>query len=152
MNSRSKATFLVLLIFGIGVLFGGTLIFFWAQPRFPFPDGWSPGRRQEVRNNPSPERSMNNLSDTLDLSPSQRTELRRIFEESRQKLGEINKESNGRHRAVRRETLEQIRTLLEPDQMEQFEEFLAQRQQRGERRRQGPGSMRRRERPRDNAP
>ncbi len=151
MNSRSKATFLVLLIFGIGVLFGGTLVFFWAQPRFPFPDG-PPGRRQEVRNNPSPERSMNRLSDALDLSPSQRTALRRILEESRQQLGEINKESNGRHRAVRRETLEQIRALLEPDQMEQFEEFLAQREQRWQRRRQGSGSMRRRERPRDGSP
>jgi uncharacterized membrane protein len=149
-NSRSKATFLVLLIFGIGVLFGGTLVFFWAQPRFPFPEGWSPGRRQEIRNNPSPGRGMSYLSDALDLSPSQQTELRRILEESRQQLGEINKESNRRHRGVRRETLEQIRTILEPDQMERFEEFLAQREQRGERRRQGPGSMRRRERPRDN--
>ena len=149
MNSRSKATFLVLLIFAIGVLFGGTLVFFWAQPRFPFPDGWSPGRRQEVRNNPSPGRSMDSLSDALGLSPLQRTELRRIFEESRQQAGEINKESNGRHRAVRRETLDQIRALLEPDQMEQFREFLAQRQQRGERRRQNPSSMRRRERSRD---
>jgi len=151
LNSRSKATFLVLLIFGIGVLFGGTLVFFWAQPRFPFPEG-APGWRQEVRNNPSPERSMNYLSDALDLSPSQRTELRRILEESRQQLGEINKESNGRHRAVRRETLEQIRAILEPDQMEQFEEFLAQREQRGQRRRQGPGSMRRRERTPDGSP
>ncbi len=151
MNSRSKATFLVLLIFGIGVLFGGTLVFFWAQPRFPFPEG-SPGRRQEVRNNPSPERSMSYLSDALDLSPSQRIELRRILEESRQQLGEINKESNGRHRAVRRETLEHIRALLEPDQMAQFEEFLAQREQRWRRGRQGPGSMRRRERTLDGPP
>jgi len=147
LNSRSKATFLVLLIFGIGVLFGGTLVFFWAQPRFPFPDG-PPGRRQEVRGNPSPERSMNSLSNALDLRPSQRTELRRILEESRQQLGEINKESNRRNRAIRRETLEQIRILLEPDQMEQFEEFLAQREQRWQRR-QGPGPTRRRERPRD---
>ncbi len=152
MNSRSKATFLVLLIFGIGVLFGGTLIFFWVQPRFPFPDGPPPGRRQEVRNNPSPERSMNYLSDALDLSPSQRTELRRILEDGRQQLGEINKESNRRHRAVRRGTLEQIRTILAPDQMEQFEEFLAQREQRWQRRRQGPGSMRRRERTPDGSP
>ena len=151
MNSRSKATFLVLLIFGIGVLFGGTLVFFWAQPRFPFPDA-PPGRRQEVRNNPSPERSISYLSDALDLSPSQRTELRRILEESRQQLGEITKESNGRHRAVRRETLGQIRTILESDQMEQFEEFLAQREQRWQRRRQGPGSMRRRQKTRDGPP
>ena len=148
MNGRSKATFLVLLIFGIGVLFGGTLVFFWAQPRFPFPDR-PPGRRQQVTNNPSPERSMSYLSDSLDLSPSQRTELRRILEESRQRLGEINQESNRRNRAVRRETLEQIRTILEPDQMEQFEGFLAQREQRWQRRGQGPGSMRRREGTRD---
>ena len=151
MNGRSKATFLVLLIFGIGVLFGGTLVFFWAQPRFPFPEG-APGRSQEVRNNPSPERSMSRLSDALDLSPSQRTTLRRILEESRQQLGEINKESNQRHRVIRRETLEQIQTILEPDQMERFEAFLAQRGQRGQRGRQGPGSMRRRERPSDGSP
>jgi len=150
LNSRSKATFLVLLIFGIGVLFGGTLVFFWAQPRFPFPEG-APGRSQEVRNNPSPERSMSRLP-ALDLSPSQRTTLRRILEESRQQLGDINKESNQRHRVVRRETLERIQTILEPDQMERFEEFLAQREQRGQRRRQGPGSMRRRERPPDGSP
>lgn len=145
MNSRSKATFLVLLIFAIGVLFGGTLVYFWAQPRFPFADGWSPGR-QGVRNSPSPERGMNYLSDTLNLSPSQRTKLRRILEESRQQLGEINRESNRQHRAVRRETLEQIRTILKPDQMERFEEFLARREQRGQRRRPGPGSLRGRER------
>jgi len=144
----------VVLIFGMGVLFGGTLIFFWAQPRFPFPDG-PPGRRQQARTNPSPERSMNYLSDALDLNPSQRTELRRILEESRRQLGEINQEYNRRHRAVRRETLEQIRTILEPDQMEQFEEFLTQREQRwqnGQRRRQGPGPMRRREGTRDSPP
>jgi len=151
LNSRSKATFLGLLIFGIGVLFGGSLVFFWAQPRFPFPDR-APGRRQELRNNPSPERSMSYLSDVLDLSPSQRTDLLRILEESRQQLGELNKESNRRHRGVRRETLEQIRAILEPEQMEKFEEFLAQREQRWQRRRRGPGSMDRREKTPDGSP
>ena len=142
-----KATLLVLLIFGIGVLFGGTLIFFWAQPRLPF-SRLGPGMRPEVRTNQSPQRSLSYLSDLLDLNPSQRVELQRILEESRQQLGTINRQANRRHRAIRGETLEQIRGILEPDQMAKFEDFLAQRDQGGQRRRQGP--MRRRDEPREN--
>ena len=139
-----KATLLVLLIFGTGVLFGGTLIFFWAQPRPPF-SVLGPGVRQEARPNQSPERSLSYLSDLLELNPSQRGELHRILEESRQQLGAINRQSNRRHRAIRGETLEQIRAILEPDQMEEFEDFLAQRDRDGQRRR--PGPMRRRDEP-----
>lgn len=139
-----KATLLVLLIFGTGVLFGGTLIFFWAQPRPPF-SVLGPGVRQEARTNQSPERSLSYLSDLLDLNPSQRGELHRILEESRQQLGAINRQANRRHRAIRGETLEQIRAILEPDQMAKFEDFLAQRDRDGQRRRQGP--MRRRDEP-----
>jgi len=142
-----KATLLVLLIFGTGVLFGSTLIFFWAQPRLPF-SRLGPGVRQEVRTNQSPERSLSYLSDLLDLNPSQRVELRRIFEESRQQLGTINRQANRRHRAIRGETLEKIRAILEPDQMARFEEFLAQRDRSGQRRRQNP--MRRRDQPGEN--
>ncbi len=142
-----KATLLVLLIFGMGVLFGGTPIFFWAQPRLPFSVLGS-GLRQEVRTDQSPERSLSYLSDLLDLNPSQRGELHRILEESRQQLGVINRQANRRHRAIRGETLEQIRAILEPDQMARFEDFLAQRGRDGQRRRQGP--MRRRDEPREN--
>ncbi len=141
-----KATFLVLLIFGTGVLFGGTLIFFWAQPRLPF-SVLGPGVRQEVRTDQSPERSLSYLSDLLDLNPSQRSELHRILEESRQQLGVFNRQANRRHRAIRGETLEQIRAILEADQMAKFEDFLAQRDRDGQRRRQGP--MRRRDEPRE---
>ena len=142
-----KATLLVLLIFGTGVLLGGTLIFFWAQPRLPFP-GLGPGVRQEGRTNQSPERGLSYLSDLLGLNPSQRGELHRILEESRQQLGAVNRQANRRHRALRGETLEQIRAILEPDQMAKFEDFLAQRDRDGQRRR--PGPMRRRDDPRDN--
>lgn len=147
MNSRTKATLLVLLIFLTGVLFGGTLVFFWAQPAFPL-SRLGPGARQEVRANRPPERSLSYLSDFLALNASQRAELGRILEESRQQLSDINRQSNRRHRVIRSETLEQIRSILEPDQMENFEAFLAQRDQRWQRRR--PGPIRRRDEPGDN--
>ena len=136
MTDRSKATFLVLLIFTSGVLFGGILAFFLVQPRFAGPGG-APNRRPPAVRNQAPG-GMDELSDRLGFDASQRTQLRRILRESRQSLNALNQEVNRRHRSIRRSTRERIQEILDPDQRKKFEEFLSAREQRRPRPVQNP--------------
>lgn len=136
MTDRIKATFLVLLIFASGIVLGGILAFFLVQPRFPGPSrGFS-----ELPQ--GPRGAMDRLSDSLGLDESQRGELNRILRESRQSLNQLNQQVNRRNRAIRETTQEQIRQILDPEQMEQFEEFLARQNRNRQRQRQNPRQRR----------
>lgn len=134
MTNRVKATFLVLLIFTSGIVLGGILAFFLVQPRFPGPSREFPERPQATRDR-SPG-AMDRLSDGLGLDESQRGELNQILRESRQSLNQLNQQVNRRNRTIRETTQEQIRQILDPEQMEQFEEFLARQNQNRQRQRQ----------------
>ncbi len=141
MTNRVKATFLVLLIFASGIVLGGILAFFLVQPRFPGPSRGFPERPQATRDR-SPG-AMDRLSDGLGLGESQRRELNQILRESRQSLNQLNQQVNRRNRTIRETTQEQIRQILDPEQMEQFEEFLT-RQSRNRRQRPRPSPGQRR--------
>ena len=139
MTDRVKATFLVLLIFASGIVLGGILAFFLMQPRFPGP-GRGPERPQATRE--SPRGAMDRLSEVLGLDQSQQRELNRILRESRQSLNQLNQQTNRRNRAIRQRTQEQIQQILDPEQMAQFEEFLARQNRNRQRQRQNPGQRR----------
>ena len=130
MTNNIKATFLVLLIFSSGIVLGGILAFFLVQPRFPGPGrGGSP-------------LAMEALVESLGLDDSQRGEFRKILGESRQVIIQLRREVNRRNRAIREGTLEQIRQILDPEQMEEFEELLARQNRMRQRQRPNPGSRR----------
>ena len=130
MTNNIKATFLVLLIFASGIVLGGILAFFLVQPRFPGPGrGGSP-------------LEMEALVESLGLDDSQRGEFRKILGESRQVIIQLRREVNRRNRAIREGTLEQIRQILDPEQMEEFEELLARQHRMRQRQRPNPGSRR----------
>ncbi|MEE2839961.1 MAG: hypothetical protein VYC91_05470 [Acidobacteriota bacterium] len=130
MTNNIKATFLVLLIFASGIVLGGILAFFLVQPRFPGPGrGGSP-------------LEMEALVESLGLDDSQRGEFRKILGESRQVIIQLRREVNRRNRAIREGTLEQIRQILDPEQMEEFEELLARQNRMRQRQRPNPGSRR----------
>lgn len=130
MTNNIKATFLVLLIFSSGIVLGGILAFFLVQPRFPGPGrGGSP-------------LEMEALVESLGLDDSQRGEFRKILGESRQVIIQLRREVNRRNRAIREGTLEQIRQILDPEQMEEFEELLARQNRMRQRQRPNPGSRR----------
>ncbi len=130
MTNNIKATFLVLFIFTSGIVLGAILAFFLVQPRFP-----GPGRG-------GPPPGMKKLAESLDLDDSQRGEFRKLLGESRQGIIQLRQEVNRRDRAIRERTLEQIRQILNPEQVVKFEEFLATqgriRQRRGPPPRGGP--------------
>ena len=140
MTDRVKATFLVLLIFASGIVLGGILAFVLLQPRLPGPGRGFSERSQPTRD--QPRGAMDRLSDGLGLDESQRRELNQILRESRQSLNEFNQQANRRNRAIRERTQEQIRQILDPEQMEQFEEFLARQNRNRQRQRQNPGQRR----------
>ncbi|MEE8349807.1 MAG: hypothetical protein V3R94_09570 [Acidobacteriota bacterium] len=141
MTDRVKATFLVLLIFAGGVVLGGVLTFFLLQPRFSGPGRDFSEDRQSNRD--QFQGAMDRLSDRLGLDESQRRQLDLILRESRQNLNQLNQQVNRRNRTVREGTQEQIRQILDPEQMEQFEEFLT-RQSRNRRQRPRPSPGQRR--------
>ena len=140
MTDRVKATLLVLLIFSGGIVLGGMLVFFLVQPRFPGPGRGFSERPQTTSD--QPRGAMDRLSDGLGLDEAQRTQLDQILRESRQSLNQLNQQTNQRNRAVRESTQEQIRKILDPQQMEQFEEFLARQNRNRQRQRQNPGQRR----------
>ena len=130
MTNNIKATFLVLFIFASGIVLGAILAFFLVQPRFPGPGrGGSP-------------LEMEALVESLGLDDSQRGEFRKILGESRQVIIQLRREVNRRNRAIREGTLEQIRQILDPEQMEEFEELLARQNRMRQRQRPNPGSRR----------
>lgn len=140
MTDRVKATFLVVLIFAGGIVLGGILVFFLLQPGLPDPGrGVSerpPSTRDQLRG------AMGRLSDGLGLDESQHRQLGQILRESRQRLNQLNQQTNRRNRAIHESTQEQIRQILDPDQMEQFEEFLGRQNRNSQRQRQGLGQRR----------
>ena len=140
MTDRVKATCLVLLIFTGGIVLGGILAFFLVQPRFPGPGQGFPERSQQTRD--QSRGAMGRLADRLGLDETQQNELTRILRESRQTLNQLNQQTNRRNRAIRETTQEQIRQILDPVQMEQFEEFLARQNRMRQRQRPNPGSRR----------
>ena len=140
MTNRVKATFLVLLIFTSGIVLGGMITFFLLQPRFPGPGRGFSGLPQAYRDRP--RGSMDRLSDGLGLDESQRRELNRIMRESRQSLNQLNQQVNRRNRAMRETTQEQIRQILDPEQMDRFEEFLARQNRSRQRQRKNPRQQR----------
>ena len=130
MTNNIKATFLVLFIFASGIVLGAILALFLVQPRFPGPGrGGSP-------------LEMEALVESLGLDDSQRGEFRKILGEGRQVIIQFRREVNRRNRAIREGTLEQIRQILDPEQMVKLEELLATqnriRQRRGPPPRGGP--------------
>ena len=140
MTDRVKATCLVLLIFTGGIVLGGMLAFFLVQPRFPGPGRGFPERSQQPRD--QTRGAMGRLADGLGLNETQQDELNRIMRESRQTLNQLNRQTNRRNRAIREGTLEQIRQILDPEQMEEFEELLARQNRMRQRQRPNPGSRR----------
>lgn len=128
MKSRSKAILWVLLVFLVGVVFGGTLTFLGVQARLSEASD-SPGWRREAHRKQPPERGVNHLAELLDLDESQKSELRQILEQSRQHFVEANRQNKKRFRAIRLETRKQIRAILQPAQIAAFEEFLKKKEQ-----------------------
>ena len=67
------------------------------------------------------------MLDRLNLTDDQRTQVRDIFEDARKQVTELRKESEPRFREVRKNTDERLKTVLTPEQWEQFQQITSRR-------------------------
>ncbi len=139
MTSRSKAVLWILFVFMVGGVFGGTLTYLLIHPA-PFFSGDRSHPRQRRRNGDPErrfERMLKRISDAVELDDEQRPQLRQILEQSRVLYRTAADEADSRHRELRLATRQKIRSILRPNQLENFEDFVRQRDERFQRRHPG---------------
>ncbi|MDT5294081.1 MAG: motif family protein [Acidobacteriota bacterium] len=63
------------------------------------------------------------MSEHLQLSPEQKTQARRIFDDTRAQLQALRKESEPRFAEIRRQADERLQQVLTPEQWQQFQQM-----------------------------
>jgi Spy/CpxP family protein refolding chaperone len=71
--------------------------------------------------------SFEHVLEKLNLSQEQRTEVTTIFEDARKQLNELRKESEPKFREVRKNTDDRLKSVLTPEQFEQFQRMTQRR-------------------------
>lgn len=82
---------------------------------------------------PSPkklERRLKFLARKLDLTDSQREQVREIFEDSKEHLRAFRREHRPKFEALREDSLNKVKSVLNPEQLKKFEKLQARRQAR----------------------
>ena len=114
MDSRTKNKWQVrlgvLIIFAIGFLAGGLAMNFYRDHRRP-------------TDFPPMRGGFNRVIERLNLTPEQKTEVSRIFDDARAQLMEIRKETGPKFHEVRKQTDERLKAVLTPEQWEQFQQI-----------------------------
>jgi Spy/CpxP family protein refolding chaperone len=77
------------------------------------------------------------LSQRLQLSAEQQTQVRQVFDETRSQLDALRKESEPRVQEIRRQADERLRQPLTPEQWQQFQQMRDEMRQHGRRGRGG---------------
>lgn len=103
------------------------------SPAAPVPDPESPPRpiiepprpQNPPRDHePSWAAQLRRMARFLHLSDSQRLQVRRIFQETKDRYQAANRERNLRQRQIRRDMLRSLRTILGPEQRKRFDRFM----------------------------
>ena len=71
------------------------------------------------------------FSQRLNLNEDQKTKVQQIFNDTREQLGTLRRESEPRVQQIRSQADERIRQVLSPEQWEQFQKMRSERQRRG---------------------
>ena len=128
-------------IFGAGVLTGGLLVNYVDHPRLKSPhrpqanvanhpptDNAAPPRIADVPRPPLAEKLgkqfVQQLNDTLQLSPEQREKIEKIIADGQDRNRELWTNVAPKMRAVIQDVNQQIREVLTPEQLKPFEELL----------------------------
>ncbi len=82
---------------------------------------WDTGRLQHPIT-PNQER-VAHLKKALNLSDAQTQQVGQIFDESSQKMRDLQKQIDPQFQAIHQETRARIRQILNPDQVKKFDEF-----------------------------
>jgi len=90
--------------------------------------GWSRAEAQ-----PTQQDRFRQLSQRLQLSAEQQTQVRQVFDETRAQLDALSKESEPRVQEIRRQADERLRQTLTPEQWQQFQQMRDEMRQHGRR-------------------
>lgn len=82
---------------------------------------------------PTQQDRFRQLSQHLQLSAEQQTQVRQVFDETRAQLDALRKESEPRVQEIRRQADERLRQTLTPEQWQQFQQMRDEMRQRGRR-------------------
>ena len=74
---------------------------------------------------------MDELSERLNLTPEQKTKVQEIFNDTREQLRAVRRESEPKVNEIRRQADGRLQTVLTPEQWQQFQKIKDERQRRG---------------------
>jgi Spy/CpxP family protein refolding chaperone len=134
MRSKTSATLMLVLTFGLGVVAGAVSNHLY-ETRFK-PAGPRPGARS------APPDIAEELGQGLNLNADQKNKLKEIIQQSRERYRTMSQQFRPQYDAVRDETRQQIRQILTEEQKARFEKIINEMDERhkGRERRPGPGS------------
>lgn len=116
-KARREAAALFVLVFVLGVVFGGVGNHLWNEhvsgQQVPLNGG-----------HPTRDHLIDNFSQAVQLTPAQRTELRGIMDDTRAKWQALYAPLDAQREAIRQQGRERIRSILTPEQAPKFEEYM----------------------------
>lgn len=125
MKDRTTATVWILLIFLVGVLFGGTTSYLMLRTSGAATlDVDSESRDLPRDQKRTHQRLYEQMADKLQLSAEQRSKIREMLEAQRKQYRAIAEEKIRKSRELRRETRSRFAEILTPAQMAEFNEFM----------------------------
>jgi Spy/CpxP family protein refolding chaperone len=119
-TSKTKARFVILAAFALGVIVGGVASNLITSPKTAAPPGSVQGALQE-------------LERELKLTEEQKEQVEQILSSTRQKYRELQAQVHPRFLAIRDESRSQIKALLTPEQQVLYEQLLSRRDKERER-------------------
>ena len=107
-----RAYIYFLLTFVLGIIVGGSGVFYY---------GWYSGHWHHEFN---PQRVVNRMKHELNLDDSQVQKLTQILQDSAKKRRELEQKNQPEFDALRKETRDQVRQILNADQLAKFNEHV----------------------------
>ena len=125
--SSMKGKLFVLAVFILGIV-TGALFFNVYETRLSGADNADARNRKQRA-----ERDVNTFYDYLGVNAKQRTEIHKIMEESQADFRALAQQTRPQYDAIREETRNRVRALLNDEQKRKYDEFRNKMQQRGQR-------------------
>ena len=122
MTRRVYLYFILTTILGAVLGGAGVYYFLWHTGRLQHPGGFNK------------EHAIAHLKKELNLSDAQIQQVGQIFDESSQKMANLQKQLDPQFQAIHAETRARIRQVLDPDQARKFYDFVRQIDERRKRR------------------
>src|SRR5258706_5466393 len=125
-----------MVIFGTGVVTGGLMVKYSSAGRGPHPHGSGPGRpAQPVSASGMKFEFLRRAERELNLTPEQRERIDKIISSSQERTKKIMEPVTPKIREDMKQTNEEVRSVLTPEQQHHFDELLEQLQRPCEQRR-----------------